>query len=435
MSSINSSTYFSACSRARRVNLKSLKEQPRFSGGERSVSLELAIQAGFGAIDSIGVRRRVTFIGNHLRTVRCELLSKSGGVVALGMGKGVGEQAVASAVFEALEHLATDAEARSGDTVGTAWREVAKQPELFDDTVIAFAAARWPNEQTTCRVYQSLVSSGQLLYPAVLSLPDRVGDDVASRSPQDRFLARYSSNNGTAAGTDDAEAVVHSLGEVVERDALSRFLIETFLRVNPLPIRLLDLQRLPLESRALVASAEKELGAKVNIVMLANEFGVPVFLAVSERCKGMIRPRGSGASLDRAYALERAVLELVQFAHSHSVELESEDRSVVHSLAMVPKYQDCYRLDLGEMVSSGRFIRVVFDGSDWGRVSTCVTANLDELLGRLMQNERRVFGVQNRAVGGGWKCWHVLVPGLERFHPVAQGSLVVPGARGRAWLC
>jgi ribosomal protein S12 methylthiotransferase accessory factor len=121
-------------------------------------------------------------------------------------------------------------------------------------------------------------------------------------------------SNGLASGNAPAEAVVHALCELIERDALTLFYQLSWeeqwqRRIEPASI-------VEPECRELLAAfARADLD--VAVWDATNDLSVPVFLcSVLERTRDPFRPvglaRGSGAHLDSAVALARALTEAAQ---------------------------------------------------------------------------------------------------------------------------
>ena len=125
------------------------------------------------------------------------------------------------------------------------------------------------------------------------------------------FLA---GSNGLASGNDLAEAVVHGICEVIERDALTLFYREPAERQHP---RRVDLASV--DDPLCVALIERFARAEVDLAVwdLTRDTGVATFLALaSERQWNPFRvvgeARGSGTHPDRATALSRALTEVAQ---------------------------------------------------------------------------------------------------------------------------
>ncbi len=120
----------------------------------------------------------------------------------------------------------------------------------------------------------------------------------------------YAASNGLASGTSYEEAVIHGAMEVMERDAHSYFLIDTFV-LNKSP-RVLDFKTLPKDIKKLVRKIERQYQNSVVILELPSRFGVSAYMAFFLNADFEINPRGCGASLNAHYALERSIYELVQ---------------------------------------------------------------------------------------------------------------------------
>lgn len=188
--------------------------------------------------------------------------------------------------------------------------------------------------------------SGEALSPRCFDLPfstrftttDRCswirGDDlIAERpvwvaldlaiSPAREAICQGVETNGLAAGNTVAEATLHALYEVIERDAAAH---QRLLRRHGVglegaapALRLLDLTELPEPVEALVARL-RTVGLELTAEDLTHDIGVPVTRVslTDPRFPGRERRvsfEGLGADLDPARALLRALQEAAQ-AHT-----------------------------------------------------------------------------------------------------------------------
>ena len=109
------------------------------------------------------------------------------------------------------------------------------------------------------------------------------------------------------------EALVHGLLEATERDALSRFLFEAFIKLKPGSLCKVDRGTLPRRLRILADEIASEASAQeVSIYKLGNRFGIPTFCSWMGKEIFGIFQSGFGCSLHESYAIERSLYELAQ---------------------------------------------------------------------------------------------------------------------------
>lgn len=128
--------------------------------------------------------------------------------------------------------------------------------------------------------------------------------------PSDPAAAEcWSDSNGNAAGNTLEEAILHGFLEVVERDAVAIWWYNRLSRPG------VDLASF--DDPYIRRSVEfyRGIGRQVWALDLTNDFGIPVFVALSRRANA--RPEeitmGFGAQLDARVALVRAISEMNQF--------------------------------------------------------------------------------------------------------------------------
>jgi YcaO-like protein with predicted kinase domain len=167
----------------------------------------------------------------------------------------------------------------------------------------------------------------------------------------------YAASNGVASGSCYEEAVIHGALEILERDAYSYLLIDTFILKKPL--RLINLQSLPSDLISVIERIEKNFNNPVKIIQMPSRFGVHAYLATFLNKEFVIQPRGAGASLNARYAVERAIYELIQTYHlMHGEYVESDihkDKLNNNSLM-----KDIMEFDCREIIDNTSSITVDF---------------------------------------------------------------------------
>src|SRR5262249_13599380 len=129
-----------------------------------------------------------------------------------------------------------------------------------------------------------------------------------------RSVRRHCLSNGCAVGASLAEAAVHGINEVIERDALSMFLIRAFFDDNA-PLIAFDPTSLPEELAELLTYTEYLVGTTVTLFDITTDLNVPsVFAYAPPTADDNWPARGCGTSLSYGHAIYRAISELVQAA-------------------------------------------------------------------------------------------------------------------------
>ncbi|GGT35098.1 YcaO-like family protein [Streptomyces chromofuscus] len=403
--------------------------------GERERSLSDAFQHGMSAARSLG-------FDVHIRALSetdpgawaCELW-KDGEQVpgGSGLGKGSREAARAGALFEALEHYVSESDYLDSASVQKISSHAIAAPDgpLYRDQAVRLLG-ELADEPIGCLEYREIFSGANMPVPIFLSTPGYVDAGTTFRaSLGDNFdysaVWRYSSNNGWAAGVTAAEATVHALNEVVERDAFSLLLIGQFLRSRPKSLRVVDRETLPRELVDLAAHADRITGRTVHLIDMTTDVSIPAFLAFLPPENGTpARIRGCGASLSSDYAAYRALAELVQIQSAVAAgappapNLRRDDTMLPY-----PPMQACRLADFTDRLPDAR--RVYFEPTS---PPATPKAHLQELLRRLSDRGYSVLRRQ-AATPEGLAVVNVLVPGMERFMLVTDGILVLPGPRGQ----
>jgi ribosomal protein S12 methylthiotransferase accessory factor len=403
---------------------------------ERQATSEVAKLIGLTAVQALGLQPSLRHVGTHVATTECSL-DYEGRSIALGLGKGLAGQEVASGIFEALEHYFYQSEnLYEHATV----RNLALRG---DDSVLSKCSPdfglicgdisfplTWCDFQPLSTGHSPIQIPAFLFYPAFKSKIDAENKALKSF----RFL-RYSTNSGTASGLGGADTTLHALLEIIERDAVSIELLRTIIRNAPWPVRRVLRITLPGDLNFICDLSTQETGLEPVLFDITTDLRIPSILCMLHSPSGEGRAYfGSGASLSPAYAAQRAILEAVQTFHCHrylGVPLPPTSASIG---TRVSRYHRCF-LSAGTFAYRGGETNISFD-----EIKQPI-ANVEEL-----RPEEQLTYLAELLASIGYPCFEriifngliqvrqVIAPGLEHFNLVSYGIPVAPGARGRGVL-
>ncbi len=378
----------------------------------------------------LGLAYKIAFIGGEPKTTRCWLHHADGTVADVGNGKGIGLQSEISAKYEALEHyLSTQKSGLHKESIPLSFDEIEGTLSDVNRTALPSCYIRLCD-----RFKKSPWLSLQGYFGSFIVMPYFLinSDYVSKPFLCDEFdystLSDIPTNNGTAIGTSFEEAMIHAVNELIERDAISCFLLSVFGRKNPKKIRIIDKNSLPLYLGELIAKIESDYDDELLIVDIMNDLKFPVFLVTFTKQNQPIQPIGFGASLSTPYAIERAILEALQSLHLYDEDLRAEDAQILNKFNQWPKLQKCAQCNLFPLIKAGYYSLSKFHES-----ADC-SGDLDEILDTIIRNleqtDLHVFYAKHYQSGNGISCVKVVIPGIEQFHRVRLGNFAIPGARG-----
>jgi ribosomal protein S12 methylthiotransferase accessory factor len=402
---------------------------------ERELSLRDAELTARAEVAALGWRVRLERLSAGEPTaVRATLAGADGAPVpgGAGAGKGDARSAVVGALFESLEHAFTGPAAARGWALRTVPVErVAAGPLAADAAITELASTA--ATRLACLPHTSARDGGPVDVPLFLWAPWSTGPDRAEwrRSVGDDTdygrVKSYSVNTGCAIGATEDEAVLHALGECVERDALSLFLLRC-VHDRARPPRRLARALLSGDLVDLLLAAEEVIGGELELFDLTTDLDVPVVLALTRHAPGpAVGRHGVGASSSPAHAVRRAVTELVQAVLvARRSDLLRHEAAVTRALGRHPELLACARLELpGTAVdtadTAARFTR------DTGLPA--VAEQRRQLTGRLLDAGHDVLISRLATLPHGTTAVHAHCPGLERFHLVLGGHVALPGPR------
>nr|WP_277621656.1 YcaO-like family protein [Mycobacterium paraense] len=353
-----------------------------------------------------------------------ELTSDRCGPVS-GSGKGNPPQNLASALFELLEHAVCRGVIAPWEApVPMDANELYLGGTLPNDAVGQYLRAQGGTlPAARFRLLSDPVESRDVWLPAAMYHPP------LNRAPEaaQRFATGYWSTNGYAAGMNVSEALLHALNEVIERDALSHFLLQCgFGHAVGTSIVLRDGHL-----SALQADIERSSGSSIDVRVIPALAG-NVAIAIGSRFDHRgCRLFGEGSSTNAAYAIERALTEyeeLCAIADRTDPEEDANDRRLIDSY---PFQRACYRCEtVPSPVARAEF------RSDPATETATVPAQLATKVQALGDAGypvlgRTLFCGAEEADQDAPTVVQAVVLGAERFHLVTKGVVVEPIARLR----
>lgn len=382
---------------------------------ERAIPVEQALIIAENAIAAFGLTSSTEAHGEVYQTFRCQLREPQHQSIYYGFGKGLGLQSKASACYEALEHFAVHHYARN---MG---RDVT-QYQLLPDFPMALP----------CVKYQAVNGEDSLIKPLFTINPRYAKNPAAMDKMNYQPYSAYVSDNGIASGTNFTEASIHALNELIERDAHSLFLIEGFVKNKNQCIRLIDKSSLPANLQKMVNTIEQQYNDVIMLFDITTEFNIPVMYASMTRQPFLIQPSGCGASLSAEYALERALLEMLQPLHIHNHKLIANQQQIVNVLTPYP-------LLLNAALANVSTLAHIAENMDWHSISQPIgylslALQLKTITDQINQRGFKIYYLTLAEHASGFTAMKYHIPELEDFHLVQTGKKILPASRGRAIL-
>ncbi|MFJ4349089.1 YcaO-like family protein [Pseudomonas sp. NPDC089401] len=393
---------------------------------EREYSLSDARARIESELLRLGLQLKETILGERIGSVLVDLQAEPSQQRAAGSGKGTLEEAAIGARFEALEHYLDEHQPRQLQLLSTA--SLVDDRYLQEDFLQPWLKAQ-PDRHLACQQYTDIHANPLFAYPITVTRPDYADQLMPGDTFEHSGLRRYSSNDGAAIGASRDEALLHALNQLIERDALSLFMLRHFYYQRRDP--LMQVER-PCASSPLAgfwAEAERCLASPIIVLDISNEFASRSFLAFCLRPGSPLQASvvGCGTSLDPWHGVRRALSELVQLQlNSQIPQAARQLQQAAGQFAAWPKLRRCQRRDIAALLGNTRSCPLPVPTAQ-----PSVAEQLRRLIDDLQQHGH-VVGICEVFRGAqGISLVNALVPGLERFHLIWSGNLVLPGPRGR----
>lgn len=288
---------------------------------EREFSADIAKHYWEECIKILGLSYRLEYNGSNILTTMCHLipdeeLPKNLNNSLIGIGKGRSyAQSSLSAQYESLQHyLETVYNNKKIQLYYYTLEEIKlnnisvliREPEedFYDDIL--------PDKKIAWIKMQSLINeNSNIFFPIACFDPYSVYLSPDEIDYKEKYF--LSNDNGSAIGCSKNESLIHGISEIIERDSISLFLIKVFLCGQK--IKIISKKYLPTNLQDLCAKVESEIHSEIVIVDLESFFKIKSYAVFAKNPNSDTPYKGYGASLMPSYAIERAMLECVQYYH------------------------------------------------------------------------------------------------------------------------
>ena len=393
------------------------------AGKERSCDVDVAEAVLVDWVESQNFWLDWVYENSIYHVAHLYLRDSGGQFLVNGMGKGKNYRL--GSLAEAIEHYFGGRELETDHRMLTA-QNIADQT-LAKNCGLLTSLNEFASELVPTIDYFPYSSSTQpsLSIPLVLVNPWLDHHSSYSASPRSRdFLCRYSYSTGTALGLNLDDALLHALNEQIERHYLS----ELYLKILGLEHTL----RFDEVRQDSMGGLNKYLAFltqeyRWKLILGRGMAGVFFCLAVGRSYNNSAQPMsvfGSGASLHKDVAMERAVTELIQGHFCVSKNTIKQDVEVKQALRQHGRFRQLIYIE-----------DYLFDSVTWAQVEdqavySSTREQVDHLRGWLAAQQHPVYYRVKTPPDHSFVVVSTFVPGLERFHLLREGSLVAP----QSWL-
>ncbi len=366
--------------------------------------------------------------GSEIKTFQAIISDENIKKQFIGCGKGIGIQSKVSALFEAFEHYISYVTFH--DEERAVRLQVAENPSLtslIDQQILPkdFINLIGGTGKTIPWIELNSLQDDQVVYyPLSLAEPRYSPNNKFSYDDSAFYNLSYLSNgSGCASGSTFDEAMVHALNEAIERDATSLFLYNGFIRGNK--VRIVDKATIPDYLKYYLASIESEYDDELFIIDITSDIGVPCFCVTFSKYHAPIMPKGYGASLCAAYALERALLESLQPVHLRNERLNRVESNTVSRLERYPILARAAVADIKEVVQNNNYAVIDFSEVPNLYYGQDLARQKDVILSVLHKNGFNAYYHEVYEIGG-YSLVKVIISGSSQLCFLQVGKLVLP---------
>lgn len=400
---------------------------------EHPLSFDEAESHWLECIDELSLEHQLTQCNNRLPvTLKCELFLRNHPLpkpVAVGLGKGINfQQCQLSSQYEALEHYLTLSHSKNIDFphICLSYNQV-KQSSLntlenfWEENF--FEQVPLDHPLTWLEFYNYRRPEQKYYMPLALFNADYL------KTPHNRDnlncdnMFYFSSNSGSAIGANFDEALVHAIGEIIERDSWSHFLKKCFL-YNTDPVKLIKKTTMPKKLQQLIVDIQVCDNTQLVVYDLNSTvkgfyaYGAQ-FLNYDNRC---VPYYGYGCSINPQFAAQRAILEAKQIKDSNECMTNDDFYEQFKHVLDFPELMRCVKSDILNKIEEKNSINISLPQSE---NKYCAMKEIKEkVLSSLKDSD--IYIHNHQIFKNGVSHLIVFLPNRSQFCAVQNGYPCIP---------
>ena len=372
---------------------------------ERNLSVETAILNAEDILSQLPISHTIEKVSldSKLYTTIVTINDNDNKYITQGNGKGIGQQSIASALYEALEHYILEKYKPLEPKSLTISQIISQNRALETEAPLYEIMSDNPDYSLECILFKEFNGDKEIYYPKFLLSPEQCSSSE---------YIDYSSNNGVACGSDLTEAILHGTCELIERHSLSKLYINLISDEN-FVMKKLDKTTLPSNISSIITKAEDTYNLEFEIYDIRHFSDFPVYLTLIRN--NSIPISGCGCSLSSEYALERSVLECIQQLHLNSPENIAEDKAIINLFSESKEIVRALQFDAAN---------ILIPYNNQRRVENYKVDHLLSLVKELLhENGYQIYYhiIEKR---DRFACVKIIIPGFEKFHLIRYGCSV-----------
>ena len=391
---------------------------------ERIMTSDESIKIGKRFFNSNNIGYNIIKYGDSIKSHTVELSYHDvNDLKILGNGKGLGSQSLASAIFESIEHYLLDVTYFDEKLFKKLeFNDLKKYPSLLSHYALNKLINDYNNNTIKCIRFNCIDRNEEYIYyPKFLMFPNY---PIDSEIPLKYSI--YSTNNGMAIGASEEEALLHGFLEIVERDALSLHFIKYFLLGKEQKLYIVKKDDINKSNKNILKELNKYFD-KILIINITSSNQIPSVLVIGYNNKYKYPFVGSGSSLSKNYAIERALTEALQEFHLYGDDIFMENILIEENLKRIPNLRNIIYYNYDHIDTQEKSL------NDFGVDTINISSQL-KLLSNLIKKDGGKLYYNTLFQSQGIYFSKCVIPTYEQFHLIRSGQIVMPSERGMRYI-
>jgi ribosomal protein S12 methylthiotransferase accessory factor len=286
-------------------------------------------------------------------------------LLAQGFGKGTKRQAILGSQFEALEHYTSNVTNINVDYVYVSLNELKNKNKRIISSKISsqiLTDSKYQTKKMVWLEYSNYYNSEDYAYiPASSINPLYLNNKLCIDNFPYEEVYMQSTNNGVAIGCSLDEALIHGLLEIIERDAISQFLLNNFIFEKGEKVTILDPTTLSRRNKIVYETLKKVSHTTPILLILENGFDIPSFCTYTSPPDFLYPVKGFGASLDGEYGLYRSMCECIEQIALYENIVQEETAKALDAFTNIPRLMKCVLFNINELIKKNGLKLIPFD--------------------------------------------------------------------------
>jgi ribosomal protein S12 methylthiotransferase accessory factor YcaO len=389
----------------------------------RTQSIEISFNTFVRLIEKLNYQYRHEIASDEYPLIRCCLYNKDKEQVATGYGKGIDDASRVIASYEALQHLLSNPKYFIPKILHSTYNELVNTHYLLKQHLLDELLTNKSSKEK--KLTWLSFTNDQTHKPGVLPLIYTLPYDDIESTVEDEFdyeqVYSQASDNGIASGDNFQEALLFALLELLERDAVSKFLMNSIVGDEPILLLDIPLDFISKENTAMLTQLYNKHNLSLQIIYIPTKYDLYTVITILRNDNDALPYKGLKTSFDFYDTVEAAIEEAIQDFWIHQQYVERDYLcELLQSFENHPVLQRCLKLDFSDKTI--QLYQIVPSCESKEQTATTLAPHL---IAALYKDNKQIY-YREIFKEEGYFLIQAIIPTLEEFATILFGNITLP---------